>query len=105
MFRTLAIEQRSSEVWQVLGAVKTEFGRFSQVVDKVRKQLGSAGKTLDETTRRTRAMERKLREVEELPPDLSARLIGLTAGEMIEPPYEDVDEMPEGETGEETSEE
>ena len=91
-FRTLAIEQRSSEVWQTLAAVKTEFGRFGQVLDKVQKQLGSASRTLDETGRRTRAMERKLRQVEELPADLAARVIGLARGELPESPSDDDDE-------------
>ena len=63
-FRTLAIEKRSSEVWQVLGAVRTEFGKFGQVLDKVRKQIGNVSNTLDDTSRRSRAIERKLRGVE-----------------------------------------
>ena len=63
-FRTLAIEKRSSEVWQVLGAVRTEFGKFGQVLDKVRKQITTVGNTLDDTSRRSRALERKLRGVE-----------------------------------------
>ena len=65
-FRTLAIQERSAEVWRVLGAVKSEFGKFGTVLDKVRKQLGTATTTLEESGRRTRAMERKLRDVEEL---------------------------------------
>jgi DNA recombination protein RmuC len=91
-FRTLALEQRSSQVWQILGAVKTEFAKFGQVVTKLKKQLGSATATLDETSRRTRAMERKLSEVEQLPPDLSARLIGLPAADATELDDEDLDE-------------
>jgi DNA recombination protein RmuC len=63
-FRTLAIEKRSSEVWQVLGAVRTEFGKFGQVLEKVRKQIGNVSNTLDDTSRRSRAIERKLRGVE-----------------------------------------
>jgi DNA recombination protein RmuC len=66
-FRTLAIEQRASEVWKVLAAVKTEFGRFGEVLDKVKKQLQSASNTIDETGVRTRAIERRLKGVEELP--------------------------------------
>jgi DNA recombination protein RmuC len=66
-FRTLAIEQRASEVWQVLAAVKTEFGRFGGVLDKVKKQLATASRTIDQTGVRTRAMERTLRNVEKLP--------------------------------------
>ncbi len=76
-FRTLAIEQRASEVWTVLGAVKTEFGKFGEVLDKVRRQLGTASRTLTETGVRTRAMERKLREVEELPGAVSSRVLEL----------------------------
>ena len=66
-FRTLAIEKRSSEVWNVLAAVKTEFGKFGDVLDKVKKQLDTAARTIDQTGVRTRAMARKLRSVEELP--------------------------------------
>jgi DNA recombination protein RmuC len=77
-FRTLAIEKRSSEVWKVLAAVKTEFGKLGDVFSKLRIQLTSATKTIDATGVRTRAMERKLREVEELPPDKAAHLLGLS---------------------------
>jgi len=66
-FRTLAIEQRASEVWRVLAAVKVEFGKFGDVLEKVKRQLQSASKTIDQTGARTRAMERRLREVETLP--------------------------------------
>lgn len=73
-FRTLAIEKRSSEVWTVLSAVKTEFGKFGDVLSKVKKQLDTASNTIDETGVRTRAMERKLRNVEELPVEESSKL-------------------------------
>lgn len=63
-FRSLAIEKRSSEVWQVLSAAKTEFQKYGQVWDKLGKQLQTAQKTVDEAGRRTRAVERKLRAVE-----------------------------------------
>ncbi|HET9766526.1 MAG TPA: DNA recombination protein RmuC [Thermoanaerobaculia bacterium] len=76
-FRTLAIEQRASEVWNVLGAVKTEFGKFGEVLDKVKRQLSTASRTLTETGARTRAMERKLREVEELPAQAANRVLQL----------------------------
>ena len=66
-FRTLAIEQRSSEVWQVLGAVKTEFGKFAAVLEKTRKQLDQARNTIESAGVRTRAIERRLRGVESLP--------------------------------------
>ena len=73
-FQTLAIEQQAVEVWRVLGAVKTEFGKFGAVLDKVKRQLDTAGRTIDETGVRTRAMERRLREVEQLP-DQEADLV------------------------------
>ncbi|MCY3728898.1 MAG: DNA recombination protein RmuC [Nitrospira sp.] len=76
-FRTLAIEKRSSEVWQVLAAVKTEFGKFGDVLDKVKRQLETASGTIDETGVRTRAMERKLRDVEALPEEESSELLKL----------------------------
>ncbi len=66
-FQTLAIEKRSSEVWEVLGAVKTEFSKFGKIIGKVRGHLTKASDSLEETDRRTRAMERKLRSVERLP--------------------------------------
>jgi len=66
-FRTLAIEKRSSEVWQLLGMVKTEFGKFGDVLAKTKKKLQEAGNTIDQAEVRTRAIERKLRDVQELP--------------------------------------
>ncbi len=76
-FRTLAIEKRSSEVWQVLAAVKTEFGKFGDVLGKVKKQLDTASTTIEKTGVRTRAMARKLRTVEELPTQEAQDLLGL----------------------------
>lgn len=78
-FRTLAIEQRAAEVWKVLGAVKTEFGKFGQVLDKVKRQLNTATNTIEETGKRTRAMERRLRAVEELPEEEASALLELPA--------------------------
>lgn len=77
-FRTLAIEKRSSEVWQVLAAVKTEFGKFGGVLDKLQKQLSTASKTVEETGVRTRAIEKKLRGVEELPDSQSEAVLALS---------------------------
>jgi DNA recombination protein RmuC len=77
-FQTLAIEKHSSEVWEVLAAVKTEFGKFGGVMDKVKRQLNTASKTIDETGVRTRAMERKLRTVEELPLEEATVRLGLS---------------------------
>ena len=76
-FRTLAIEKHSSEVWEVLGAVKSEFGKFGGVMAKLKRQLNTAAKTVDETGVRTRAMERKLRTVEELPSEEASVQLGL----------------------------
>lgn len=66
-FRTLALEKRSSEVWQVLGAVKTEFGKFGDVLAKVKSQTETVLKTLDNAEVRSRAMGRALKKVEALP--------------------------------------
>jgi DNA recombination protein RmuC len=76
-FRTLAIEQRSSEVWKVLGAVKTEFGKFGETMEKLKKQLNTATNTIDDTARRTRVMAQRLKSVEELPLDLAGTVLGL----------------------------
>lgn len=76
-FRTIAIERRSSEVWRVLGAVKSEFGKFGEVLERVRRQLATASNTIEDTGRRTRAMEQRLRHVEELAPDLAVTVLGL----------------------------
>ena len=76
-FRTLAIEKQASEVWQVLAAVKTEFGKFGGVLDKVKRQLDTASRSIEETGTRTRVMERKLRSVESLPDDKATELLGL----------------------------
>lgn len=76
-FRTLAIEQRSSEVWQLLGAVKTEFARYGEVLDKVQKKLVEASSQIDKVAVRRRAIDRQLRQVEGLDPVAAARLIDL----------------------------
>jgi len=83
-FRSLAIEQQASEVWQVLGAVKTEFGRFGDVLAKVKKQLATASNTIENTERRTRAMARTLREVEQLPGAESDELLELLPEDELE---------------------
>lgn len=66
-FKTLAIEKRSSEVWGVLGQVKTEFGRFGEIVEATRKSIDAAAKKFEQVDVRTRAIQRKLRDVQELP--------------------------------------
>ena len=63
----MAITKRSSEVWKVLGAVKTEFGKFGDVLKSVKTKLAQASDTIEKASVRTRAMARKLRDVEELP--------------------------------------
>ncbi len=77
-FRTLAIQQRSSEVWAVLGAVKTEFGKFGDVLGRVKKKLEEASNQIEQTEVRTRAINRRLRAVEELPHPHAARLLPLS---------------------------
>ncbi len=84
-FQTLAIEQRSTEVWKVLRAVKTEFGKFGSVLDKVKRQLDTTSRTIDETGVRSRAMERRLRSVEQLPDGEASRILELpSAGDEVE---------------------
>ena len=79
-FRTLAIQKRSSEVWQLLGAVKNEFGKFGDVLKMVRKKLDEAGKHIDATAVRTRAIERRLRDVESLPGEQTQQLLEESLG-------------------------
>jgi len=75
-FRTLAIEKRSSEVWQVLGAVKTEFGKFGEVLAATKRQLQTVTNSIDQAETRTRQMERRLKGVEALPETEAKRLLG-----------------------------
>lgn len=75
-FRTLAIEQRSAEVWAVLGAVKTEFGKFGEALAHTRKKLDEASNSISKAETRTRQLSRKLKEVEALPVSEAALLIG-----------------------------
>ena len=75
-FRTLAIQKRSSEVWQILGAVKTEFGKFGMLIERTQKKLGEANSELDKLVgARTRAIQRKLKDVEEMPDTKSTELL------------------------------
>ena len=75
-FRTLALEKRSSEVWQVLGAVKTEFGKFGDVLVATRQTLERAAKNIESAETRSRQMVRKLKTVEALPTELAQALLG-----------------------------
>jgi len=74
-FRTLAIEKRSSEVWELLGAVKTEFRKFGDVLAKTKQKLREASNTIDQAEVRTRAIERRLRKVQQLPRENGAELV------------------------------
>ena len=76
-FRTLAIEKRSSEVWQVLGAVRTEFNKFGGVLDRVQQQIGTVSNTLNLAGTRTRAIEKRLKGVESLSEVDSLKILGL----------------------------
>ncbi len=74
-FRTLAIEKRSSEVWQLLSAVKTEFSEFGGILQKTQKKLQEASNVIEQANVRTRAITRKLRDVHELPKDSTINLL------------------------------
>ena len=81
-FRTLAIQKRTGEVWTVLGAVKTEFSKFGGLLEKVQKNLQNAGDQLEEVMgKRTRAIERKLRQVEQLPHEESQKILPIDESE------------------------
>jgi DNA recombination protein RmuC len=74
-FRTLAIQQRSSEVWKVLGAVKTDFGKFGDLLDSIKKKLDETGNTIEKAAHRSRQLEKKLKKVEALPVVETAELL------------------------------
>jgi DNA recombination protein RmuC len=74
-FRTLAIQRRSGEVWQLLSAVKTQFAQFGDTLDKVSTRLHQASDSIDQASKRTRAIERKLKDVEALPAQEAGRLL------------------------------
>ncbi len=76
-FQTLAIEQRAVEVWRVLAAIKTEFGKFGDILDRVKRQLHTASRTIEETGVRSRAIERRLRSVEKLPEPEALEILAL----------------------------
>ncbi len=84
-FRTLALEQRSAEVWEVLGAVKTEFGKFGEVLAKTRKKLDEAAKTIDDAQTRTNVMTRRLKSVEAMPEARTLELLPRAVSDGDEP--------------------
>ena len=66
-FRTMAIEKRSNEVWQLLGEIKTDFARFAEMLEATRHRLDQAGESIDSAVSRTRTIRKKLSDIEELP--------------------------------------
>ena len=92
-FKTLAIEKRSSEVWSLLGMVKTEFAKFGDVVEATKKSIDAAAKKFDEVGVRTRAIQRKLRDVQDLPaPDTTVPLAGASTAAL--PALDPEDDLP-----------
>ena len=83
-FRTLALEKRSAEVWEVLGAVKTEFGKFGEVLAKTQKKLKEASDTIDAAQTRTNVMARKLKSVEGLGDARAQQLLPGTTADLAD---------------------
>jgi DNA recombination protein RmuC len=95
-FRTLALEKRSAEVWQVLGAVKTEFQKFGEVLAKTKKKLEEASNTIDAAEVRTRAMARRLKTVEAMPDTPAQALLAGTADDGSDEAYSGDEGPPRG---------
>lgn len=74
-FRSLAVEKRTSEIWELLGTVKSEFGKFGDVLEKTKQKLDAASKEIDSAGVRSRAIERQLRDVQELPAGTAKKLL------------------------------
>ena len=87
-FRTLAIEKRSSEVWRILGAVKTEFGKFEGMLSNVKRKLEAASNEIDRAGAKTRNIGRKLKTIQELP---QAETVMLLEDGDLEPEYQAAD--------------
>ena len=85
-FRTLAIQKRSSEVWQVLGGVKAEFSKFGEVLANTKRQLQTVANSIELAETRTRQIERKLKDVEALPEAAGVRLEDAAAGNVVRLP-------------------
>jgi len=89
-FRSLALQKRSSEVWQLLGAIKTEFDKYGTVVNALSKQLATASNSVENLGKRTRVMSRKLKDVEVLSDQQTAeKLLGISADEILDGAVED----------------
>jgi DNA recombination protein RmuC len=97
-FRTLALEKRSAEVWEVLGAVKTEFGKFGVVLAKTRKKLDEAASSIEQAEVRTRAMARQLKDVEALPEHRASPLLGTAYDDEDDHDHEDDGDGERGES-------
>ena len=89
-FRTLAIQRRSSEVWQVLGTVKAEFGKFAEVLANTKKQLQTVANSIDLAETRTRQIERKLKDVQTLEPQDRELLAAPEESPPVQMPLRDV---------------
>jgi DNA recombination protein RmuC len=74
-FRTLTIQKRSSEVWTLLGAVKTEFSKFGDLLEKTHKKMQEASNTIEDAVTKTRTIERKLNKVQNLPVAEAEKLV------------------------------
>ncbi len=90
-FRTLALEKRASEVWQVLGAVKSEFGKFGDVLTRIKSQAETVLRTVDSAQVRSRAMDRALKQVQALPDQQATALLGASVSPEVE------GDLPDGE--------
>jgi len=89
-FRSLALQKRSSEVWQLLGAIKTEFDRYGNVVSTLSKQLTKASNSVESLGRRTRGMSRKLKDVETSSNEQTAdKILGFSADDIVEESIEE----------------
>ncbi len=95
-FRTLAIEKRSSEVWELLSSVKTEFGKFGFILEKTRKKLQEASNTIEDAARESRTIERKLKDINQMPSNPLS--IVDTSLDELEIPADDTNEDNETET-------
>ncbi|MBC7961988.1 MAG: DNA recombination protein RmuC [Steroidobacteraceae bacterium] len=85
-FRTLAIEKRSAEVWNLLGSVRSEFSKFGLILEKTRKKLQEAGNQIDQAATRTRVIERKLRDVQDIPHEYADNLLEAEKSEFEDDP-------------------
>lgn len=83
-FKTLAIEKRTSEVWQLLGVVKTEFGKFGDILDKTNKKLAEITNTMELASKKTRTIEKKLKNVEALPISNENEFYALDSSDILE---------------------